>query len=146
MKISNLALIAFISTIICGIAVYGILQIHNQVAIQHRGHQHQIPQPGSDRSAAISKSTALLLLAAGFMGVLSVRRKKKNKRDPAQKRGSQTTSEDRNEAFIKLNKQYLDLQYRITLHKSSGDTPPAGLQKEISDLERKVRLISRALE
>jgi len=116
------------------------------MAIPHRGHQHQIPQPGSDRSATISKSTALLLLAAGFMGVLSVRRKKKNKRDPAQKRGSLTTSEDRNEAFIKLNKQYLDLQYRITLHKSSGDTPPTGLQKEISDLERKVRLISRALE
>ena len=146
MKIRNLALIAFISTIICGIAVYGTLQIHYQMTIPQRGHQNQMPQPGSDRSAPISKSTALLLLAVGLMGVLSVRLRKKNKRGPAQKSGSQTTSEDRNEAFIKLNKQYLDLRYRITLHKSCGDTPPAGLQKEISDLERKVCLISRALE
>lgn len=146
MKIKNLTFIAVISMIICGIAVYGILEIRNKAVIPHRSHQYQIPEPGSDRSASISKGTALLLLTVGVIGVLSVRRKKKNKRGPAQKRGPQTTSEDRNKAFIKLNKQYLDLQYKITLHKFSGDTPPDGLQKEISDLERKVRLISRALE
>jgi hypothetical protein len=82
----------------------------------------------------------------GVIGMLSVRRKKKNKRSPAKKRAPQTTSKNRNRAFIKLNKQYLDLQYKITRHKLTGDSPPDGLLKEISDLERKIHLISKALE
>ena len=45
-----------------------------------------------------------------------------------------------------LNKQYLNLQYKITQNKITGDHPPNHLLEEISDLERKVRLISRALE
>jgi hypothetical protein len=110
------------------------------------GHQHQIPELNSDRSVLISKSTALLLLAVGVIGALSVRRKKKNKRSPAQHNKPQTTSEDRDKAFIKLHKQYLNLQYKITQHKFSGDSPPDCLLKEISDLDRKVRLISRALQ
>jgi hypothetical protein len=48
--------------------------------------------------------------------------------------------------FNSINKQYLNLQYKITQHKFSGDRPPDCLAKELSDLERKVRLISRALE
>jgi uncharacterized protein HemX len=114
--------------------------------IPRHSHQHQIPEQESNRSASISKSTALLLLAAGAIGVLIVRRKKKNKSSPAQKNEPQTPSEDRDKEFVKLNKQYLNLQYQITQHKFSGENPPNCLLKEISDLERKVRLISRAFE
>ena len=138
-------MIALISMMIGGIAVYGILKIRNRAVNLQPRQQYSLTEPNSDRFATFSKGTALLLLAVGVIGMLSVRRKKKNNRSPAQKKASQRI-EDRNKAFIRLNKQYLDLQYKITLHKSSGDTPPAGLLKEISDLERKVRLISRALE
>jgi Tfp pilus assembly protein PilV len=146
MKIKNLAFIALISMIICGIGVLGFLEIRNKPVIPRHSQQHQIPEPDSDRSALISKSTTLLLLAVGVIGALSVRRKKKNKRSPAQKNKPQTTSDDRNKAFVKLNKQYLNLQYKITQHKFTDENPPDCLLKEISDLERKVRLISRALE
>jgi hypothetical protein len=146
MKIKSLSFIALISMIICGIGVLRFLEVHNNSVILRHSHQHQIPEPNSDRSVSISKSMTLLLLAVGAIGALSVRRKKKNKRSPAQHNKPQTTSGDRDKAFIKLNKQYLNLQYKITQHKFSGDGPPDGLLKEISDLERKVRLISRALE
>ena len=146
MKIKSLSFIALISMIICGIGVLRFLEVHNKLVILRHSHQHQIPEPNRYRSVSISKSTALLLLAVGIIGALSVSRKKKNKRSPAQHNKPQTTSEDRDKAFIKLNKQYLNLQYKITQHKFSGDSPPDCLLKEISNLERKVRLISRALE
>jgi arginine exporter protein ArgO len=88
----------------------------------------------------------LALLAVGLIGVLSVRRKKKTKRSPAKHKTPQTVSQDRNRAFIQLNKEYLNLQYKITQHKFSGDIPPDALIEEITNIERKVRLISRALE
>jgi poly-beta-hydroxyalkanoate depolymerase len=88
----------------------------------------------------------LLLLTIGVIGILAVRRKKKNPKDPVQHNSAQIRSEDRSKSFIKLNKQYLKLQYKITQHKISGDSPPDSLVKEFSDLERKIRLISRALE
>jgi len=146
MKTKNLALIVLISMIICGIGVLRVLEVHNKSLILRHSHQHQISEQNSDRSVLISKSTALLLLAVGVSGALSVRRKKKNKRSSAQKKEPQTTSDDRNKAFVRLNKQYLNLQYKITQNKFSGDSSPDCLLKEISDLERKVRLISRALE
>ena len=146
MKIKNLALIALISMMTYGILIYGIFKVIGRSVIYQRNLHYQTLAPGSDRSASISKSTALLLLTVGIIGVLSVRRINKNTRGSAQKRGPQTRSDNRSEAFIELHKQYLDLQYKITLHKSSGVTPPESLQKEISDLERRVRLISRALQ
>ncbi len=146
MKIKNLAYIASISMLIIGIGVLGFLEIRKKTVIPRHGQQHQIAAPDSDRSVSISKVTIQLLLAVGVIGVLRVRRKKKTKRSPAQHKAPQTISEDRDKAFIKLNKQYLNLQYKITQHKFSGDNPPDGLLKEISDIERKVRLISRALE
>jgi hypothetical protein len=82
----------------------------------------------------------------GVVGVLIVRRKKKTKESPLQQTTPPRTSEDRDKAFIQLNKQYLNLQYKITQHKFSGDKPPEGLLEEISNIEREVRLISRALE
>ena len=146
MKIKNLAIIALISMIICGIGILTFLDVPDTSVILTHSQQHQTPEPNSDRSFSISKSTTLLLLAVGLIGALSVRRKKNNKRSPVQPNRSQITSVDRDQAFIKLNKQYLNLQYKITQHKFSGDRPPDCLAKELSDLERKVRLISRALE
>ena len=53
---------------------------------------------------------------------------------------------DREKEFIKLNKRYLKLTYKKAQCKISGKKPPDDLMHEIADIERKVRLISRALE
>lgn len=145
MKIKNLAFIALPSMIICGIGILKFLEVHHRSANPLRMHQHQIPERYSDRSASISNSTILVLLAVGVTGALGVRRKKKNKQSPAQHHNSQTSSKDRDKAFIKLNKQYLNLQYQMTRHRFSGDSPPDCLLNKLSELEREVRLISRAL-
>lgn len=108
--------------------------------------QHQIATQDGNASVSGSKGTVLILLAVGIIGILSVRRKKKAPKGLAQTTSPQTTHRDRDTVLIDLNKQYLNLQYKITQHKFSGDTLPDGLLKQISDIERKVRLISRALE
>ena len=146
MKTRNLAVIVLISMIISGIGILRFLEVHNRSVIMRHSYQNRIPELNSDRSVSISKSTALALLAVGAIGALSVRRKKKHNKNPTQHNKPQTTSEDRDKAFIKLNKQYLNLQYKITQHKFSGDRPPDYLLNEISDLDRKIRLISRALQ
>ncbi len=145
MKIKKPAFIALFSIIIGGIGILGFLQISNRPVVPRHSLQHQIAEP-DDRSASISLSKVLLLLAVGISGALSVRRKKNNKKKSAQKKEPQTTPDDRNTAFVRLNKQYLNLQYKLTQNKFSGENPPDCLRKEISDLERKVRMISRALQ
>ena len=137
---------ALISMIICGTGLLRFLAAPNRSVIPGHGHQNQISEPNRDRSVLISKSMTLFLLTIGVIGILAVRRKKENPKEPVQHNSAQIRSEDRNKSFIKLNKQYLKLQYKITQHKISGDSPPDGLVKEFSDLERKIRLISRALE
>lgn len=146
MKIKNLSFIALISMTICGIGILKFLDIRSTSVIPSHSDQDQMPEPKSNPTVSLPKSMTLLLLAVGVIGALSVRRKNKSKRSPAQHNRSQTRSDHRDKAFIKLNKQYLNLQYKITRHKFSGDNPPDYLLKELSDLERKVRLISRALE
>jgi len=146
MKIKNLAYMASISVLIIGSGVLGFFEIRKKLTIQHQGRQHHQAAPHRKLANSIPKSTVLVLLAVGVVGVLSVRRKKKNKGSTVQQQTPQRISEDRDKAFIKLNKEYLNLQYKITQHKFSGDTPPDGLLDEISNIERKVRLISRALE
>jgi len=146
MKIKNLAFIALTSMIMCGIGILKYLEVHHRSVNLLRMHQHQIPEPYSDRSASISDRMILVLLAVGVTGALGVRRKKKNKQSPTQHHNFRPSSKDRDKAFIKLNKQYLKLQYQVTQHKYSGDRPPDGLIAKLSDLEREVRLISRALE
>lgn len=146
MKVKNPPLIAFVSVMICAIVVFGFLEIHYRPVVLRHSRQNPIAEHNNDGSVSISKSTILLLLAVGIAGALGVRRKEKNRRSPAQHNRLRTTSDDRNKAFIMLNKQYLNLQYNITRHKFSGARPPDGLLKELSDLERKVRLIARALE
>jgi flagellar basal body-associated protein FliL len=146
MKMKKPAFIALISMILCGIGILGFLEIRNRLVTPRQRLQLQTPKPDSDRSASISISAVLLLLAVGISGALSVRRRRKNNRRSAQKIEPEKIPDDRNRAFVRLNKQYLNLQYKITQNKFSGENPPDQLLKEISDLERKVRLISRALE
>jgi hypothetical protein len=146
MKIKKLAFMALISMMICAIGLLSFFDAHNRSVILRHSHQNQISEPNRDRSISISKSMTLLLLTIGVIGILAVRRKKKNPKDPVQHNSAQIRSEDRSKSFIRLNKQYLKLQYKITQHKISGDSPPDSLVKEFSDLERKIRLISRALE
>ena len=146
MRIKNLAYIASISILIIGGGVLGFFEIYKKSEFPHHGGQHHNSAPDSNAGVSISKSAFLVLLAAGSIGALCVRRKKNPKIGTAQQEKPQTISEDRDKAFIELNKQYLNLQYKITQHKFSGDSPPDGLLDEISNIERKVRLISRALE
>ncbi|MGD9077865.1 MAG: hypothetical protein PVG96_00925 [Desulfobacterales bacterium] len=146
MKIKDLAYIAPIGILILGGGVLGLLEIHKKAVIPHQSRPHHQAARHSKPFASIPKSTILILLAVGIVGVLSVRRKKNTKGKPAQQKKPQTVSDDRDKAFIKLNKEYLNLQYKITQHKFSGDNPPDGLIEELSNIERKVRLISRALE
>ena len=146
MKIKNLAYLAPIGILILGGGVLGLLEVHKKAVIPHQSRQlHQAP-PHSKPSVSIPKSTILILVAVGLVGVLSVRRKKNTNGNAVQQKTLETVSDDRDKAFIKLNKEYLNLQYKITQHKFSGDNPPDGLIEELSNIERKVRLISRALE
>jgi hypothetical protein len=146
MKTKNLAYIASISMLIIGTGVLGFFEIRKKPLIVHHGSQHHQVAPDSNLSVSIPKSTILVLLAVGVIGLLAIHRKKKSKGSPVQQKTPKRISEDRDKAFIKLNKEYLNLQYKITQHKFSGDNPPDGLLDEISNIERKVRLISRALE
>ena len=146
MKIHKPVFIALISMILSGIGIVGFFAMRSRPMLPRPSLEHQLPETDSDRPASISIGTVLLLLAVGISGALGVRRQKKNKIKPVQKIEPQPTSNDRNKAFVSLNKQYLNLQYRITQNKFSGEHPPDRVLKEISELERKVRLISRALE
>jgi hypothetical protein len=146
MKIKNLAYIASISVLVIGGGILGFFEMRKKPVIALNGRQHPLTAPNDSPLVSIPKSTAMVLLAVGIIGVLSVRRKKKTARSAAQHKRPEAISEDRDKAFIQLNKQYLNLQYKITQHKFSGDKPPEGLIEEISNIERKVRLISRALE
>jgi hypothetical protein len=147
MKTKNLAYIASIGMLIVGSGVLGFLDIHKKPLIPNHNRQNHLKSaPQSKPSVPIPKSTILILLVVGIIGVLSVRRNKKTRGSSAQQKTPQRISEDRDKAFIALNKEYLNLQYKITQHKFSGDNPPDGLLDEISNIERKVRLISRALE
>ena len=146
MKIKNLTYIASISVLIIGSGVLGFLEIRKKPAIPHHGRQHHQASPHSKPSISIPKSTILVLLAVGVVGVLSVRRKKKTKGSPVQQKTPQRISEDRDKAFIELNKEYLNLQYKITQHKFSDDQLATGQIDGIYNMVRKIRLISRALE
>ena len=146
MKIKNLAYIASISVLVIGGGIPGFFEMRKKPVIALNGREHHLTAPNNSPLVSIPKSTTMVLLAVGIIGVLSVRRKKKTARSAAQHKRSEAVSENRDKAFIQLNKQYLNLQYKITQHKFSGDKPPEGLIEEISNIERKVRLISRALE
>ena len=146
MKLKSLAYIAPIGMLIIGVGVLGFLEIHKKPVIPRNDRLPHPAKPDDSPIILIPRSTVLVLLAVGVIGLLSVRRQKKTKRRPVQQKAPQNISEDRDKAFIQLNKQYLNLQYKVTQHKFSGDNPPAGLLDEISNIEREVHLISRALE
>ena len=146
MKVKKIATIAVIGTLTIGIGILGLFEMRNKPDIPRYKAQHPVVAPDNGSPIPISKSTTLILLAVGIIGVLCVRRKKKAGKSPAQQKKSQTIPGDRDKVFIDLNKQYLNLQYKITQHQFSGDSPPDGLLRAFSDVERKIRLISRALE
>jgi len=135
-----------ISMILSEILLLGFLELHAKAVVLRQSRQQQIPKPNGNRSASISNSTIFFLLSVGIIGVLSVRCRRKSKRRMAIPNHSQKAPEARHKAFIKLNKQYLKFQYKIAQHKFSGNSPPDGLLEAFSDLERQLRLISRALE
>jgi hypothetical protein len=146
MRIKNLNSIAAISILIIAGGIIGFLMIHKNPGIPHHVRQDLPAAPDNAASGSIPKTTFLVLLAAGAIGALSVRRKRNPETNTARQKTPQSMADDRGRAFIELNKQYLNLQYRITQHKFSGDFPPDGLKEEITNIERKVRLISRALQ
>ena len=53
---------------------------------------------------------------------------------------------DREKELIKLNKRYLNLIYQKAQYKLADQIPPLDLLNEIVDVERKLAIISRALE
>jgi hypothetical protein len=52
---------------------------------------------------------------------------------------------DREKTFIDLHKDYLHLNYKILEYEMAGLAPPEDLLVKFKDVERKVRLISKAL-
>jgi hypothetical protein len=48
--------------------------------------------------------------------------------------------------FINLYKRFLYLRYKVTQYQLGGNDPPEYLLNELADVERTVRIISRALE
>lgn len=146
MKLKYLAYLASISILIVGGGVLGFLEIRKKPEIPDHSRRQHLGAPDSNPSVSIPKSTILVLLAVGGIGAMCVRRKKESRKITDQHKMPPASSDDRNKAFIELNKQYLNLQYKITQHKFSGDIPPEGLIEEMTNIERKVRLISRALE
>jgi len=46
--------------------------------------------------------------------------------------------------FIKLKRRFVNLKYRITKSRLSGDGPSNDMLKEFSDIERTMRIISEA--
>ena len=53
---------------------------------------------------------------------------------------------DREKELIKLNKRYLNLIYQKAQYKLAEKIPPDALLNEIVDVERKLAIISRALD
>ena len=146
MKIRTPAFIALISMIVCGVGILGFLMIRSRPIVSGHDLAHQVQQSDSDSSAPISLSAALLLLAVGIAGVLGVSRKKNDNSSTAQHTATRPKKNDRDKAFVNLNKQYLNLQYQMTQHRICGDDPPDDLREEIFEIERKVKLIAKALE
>ena len=132
--------------ILCAVGVLGFLLIRSRPLISGHSFQYLISGAGGVPAASISFSTVLLLLAVGIAGALGVSRKKKDNVGSSHDHTTHQKSNDRDKAFVNLNKQYLNLQYQMTHHQICGDDPPDDLREEISDIERKVKLIARALE
>ncbi len=146
MNLKHLITAAFSVMLIAGTGLLGFDQIKAESLAPHANRQPESTSQNNQTPLSISRGALLVLLAVGVMGVLMVRRKKNAPNRAAQHQMSQKPPEDRDQVFIDLNKQYLNLQYKMMQHQFSGDPPPDGLLEEISDMKRKIRLISRALK
>ena len=141
--------LALVGVLIFVMGIQGFAEIPAGSNFSQDRRQDAVAPALYESGTSISKRIILILLTVGIIGITSIRRKTKAAKNavrPPTPQPPQLTPSGRKQAFIDLNKQYLSLQYKVTRNKYSGDTPSAALRKEISDIERKVRLISRALE
>ena len=138
--------IALVGVLIFVMRIQGFAEIPVGSDFSQDHRQDAVAPSHPEFGASIPKRNFFALLAVGIIGIICIRRKNKAAKNAVQAPTPHPPPASRKQAFIELNKQYLCLQYKITRNKYSGDTPSAALRKEISDIERKVRLISRALE
>ena len=53
---------------------------------------------------------------------------------------------DREKALFELHKQFLHLHYKVSEYEIAGIDPPDYLKEKFNDIERKMRLVSKALD
>jgi hypothetical protein len=138
--------LALVGVLIFVMGIQGFAEIPAGSDFSKDRQQDEVAPAHPESGTSIPKHNIFALLTVGIIGVMIIRRKTKAAKRAVQSPTTQSAPASRKQALIDLNKQYLNLQYKVTRNKYSGDTPSAALRKEISDIERKVRLISRALE
>jgi hypothetical protein len=149
MNIKKFAPLALVGVLIFAKGIQGFAEIPTGSDFSQDRQQDAVAPAHPESGASIPKGNIFALLAVGIIGIICIRRKKKAAKNAVRSpmpQPPQPTPAGRKQAFIDLNKQYLNLQYKITRTKFTGDRPSTALRNEISDIERKVRLISRALE
>ena len=99
MKIKNLIFFALISVILSGLTAIVYVSVFDKEATTRLLDQNQVKIPETHTAASIPKTTILLLLAVGVIGVLGVSRNKKDLDDPAQENEMNRTlrNQDSNE-------------------------------------------------
>ena len=53
---------------------------------------------------------------------------------------------DREKTFVNLHKQFLKLHYKVAEYEMTGVEPPDKILKKIKNVERQLRIASKALE
>jgi hypothetical protein len=86
MKIKNLILFVLISVILSGLTTIVYVSVFDKEATTRLLDQNQVKIPETHTAASIPKTTILLLLAVGVIGVLGVSRNKKALDDPAEEK------------------------------------------------------------
>jgi len=84
MKIKNLIFLTLTSVILLGLTTHVFISVLDKEETTRLLDQNQVKIPETHTAASIPKTTILLLLAVGVIGVLGVSRKKKNIDNPAQ--------------------------------------------------------------
>jgi hypothetical protein len=84
MKIKNLIFFALICVILSGLTTIVYVSVFDNEATTRLLDQNQVKIPETYTAASIPKTTILLLLAVGVIGVLGVSRNRKDLDDPAE--------------------------------------------------------------
>jgi phosphotransferase system glucose/maltose/N-acetylglucosamine-specific IIC component len=85
MKIRNLIFFLLISILLSGSVIAGFISVHDKEEISMPINQSPLQVSESYNAASVSEGTAMLLFAVGVIGVLGIRRKKKELGNPAQR-------------------------------------------------------------